>query len=131
MGVTDDDIADSHVYETTGTFVVVLRVTDDAGQTGTVSKSITVESNNPTADFDFAPTMPTEDLPVTFDASVSEAGKGRTITGYSWDFGDGDTSSSGPVESHTFEDPGTYLVRLTITDDVGETDTAFQEVTVS
>ena len=130
-GVTDDDIADSHVYETTGTFVVVLRVTDDAGQTGTVSKSITVESNNPTADFDFAPTMPTEDLPVTFDASVSEAGKGRTITGYSWDFGDGDTSSSGPVESHTFEDPGTYLVRLTITDDVGKTDTAFQEVTVS
>jgi PKD repeat protein len=65
---------------------------------------------------------------VTFDASGSSVGSGRTITGYSWNFGDG-TSGSGKTTSHAFRDPGTFAVSLTITDDLGRVATASQVLT--
>ena len=130
-GSFDTGAGQEHVYLTEGTYVVILRVTDSADLVGTTSTTVTIASGGPTADFEFLPMMPTEDLPVTFDAGNSEAGKGRTITGYSWDFGDGNMSSSGPQTTNTFTDPGTYVVRLTITNDFGETDTLVKEITVT
>ena len=124
-----------HVYLTEGTYVVILRVTDSADLVGTISTTVTVGSTNPIADFVFSPTMPSSGSEVTFDASGSEAGKGRTISGYSWNFGDPtsmtNTSSEGPTTTHTFAAVGTYAVRLTITNDVNETDTVVKEITVN
>ena len=39
---------------------------------------------------------------------------------YSWDFGDGETST-GSLTNHTFDVGGTYKVVLTVTDDRGNT----------
>ena len=120
-----------HVYLTEGTYVVILRVTDSADLVGTTSTTVTIASGGPTADFGFSPAAPDTSDNVLFDASGSEPGKGRTITGYSWSFGDGGTSTAGPSTTHTFSATGTFVVRLTVTDNVGDTDILAKEVTVT
>ena len=52
------------------------------------------------------------------------------IASYEWDFGDG-TTASGVAVSHVFTQDGVYLVRLTITDNDGLTDSATLSVTVA
>lgn len=63
-------------------------------------------------------TFDTNRLTVTFtDTSTDPDG---TVVGYSWDFGDGTTSTEqNPV--HTFPGANTYIVILTVTDDDGTT----------
>ena len=67
-------------------------------------------------------------LDVTFtDGSTDADG---TIVSWSWDFGDGNTSTDqNPV--HAYAASGTYSVSLTVTDDGGLTDVASEDVTVS
>ncbi|MEE8130742.1 MAG: PKD domain-containing protein, partial [Vicinamibacterales bacterium] len=121
-----------HVYLTEGTYVVILRVTDSADLIGTTSTTVTVASAGPTAAFEFLPTTPTSGQEVTFNASGSEPGTGRTITEYSWDFGDMTTVMSAiPTVKHTFATSQTFVVRLTITNSKDETDTVVKEVTVN
>ncbi len=71
----------------------------------------------PTASFTSSVTNGTAPLNVTFDASASSDPDG-TVTSYAWDFGDG-TTGTGATASHTFTKPGTYAVRLIVTDDGG------------
>jgi len=66
-------------------------------------------------------------LLVVFDASGSTDDRG--IASYSWDFGDGSTSSE-VVVSHTFEDAGTFIVILTVTDYFGNSDVATKVITI-
>jgi nitrous oxidase accessory protein NosD len=55
---------------------------------------------------------------ITFDASVSTTVRGSFT--YLWDFGDGSNSNvSNPVITHTYSQPGSYNVALTILDDSG------------
>jgi PKD repeat protein/flagellar hook assembly protein FlgD len=68
-------------------------------------------------------------LPVAFDGSGTTSPNGD-ISSYAWDFGDGDTAS-GAAPSHTFTEPGTYEVELTVTDEAGISATASRTITVS
>lgn len=120
----------SHVYAAEGTFTVSLSVTDDRGQVGTATATVTVEAVGPTASFVFSPTEPAPGTTVFFDATASRAGNGRTIAKYSWNFGDGGASNKGPKTSHAFAAAGTYTVRLTVTNNLGEFDVLTQEVPV-
>lgn len=70
-------------------------------------------------------------LPVTFDGSASWDPDGE-IALYEWDFGDG-TSVSGAdavVVTHTYEAPGYFFPRLTVTDDRGATASAVDSAVV-
>ncbi|MEM8486623.1 MAG: FG-GAP-like repeat-containing protein [Bacteroidota bacterium] len=113
-------------YAASGTYTVSLTVTDDLGATGSSSQDVTVSDGNavPTASF----TSAENDLEVTFtDGSTDSDG---TIASWSWDFGDGNTSTDqNPV--HTYAAYGTYTVALTVTDDGGATGSASASVTLT
>lgn len=66
---------------------------------------------------------------VTFDGSGSFDPDG-TITSYTWDFGDGSEPAGGDIVSHAFHNPGTYQVRLVVTDDKGVVGSATQAIEV-
>ena len=81
----------------------------------------------PVASFTATP----DGLSVDVDAGLSSDVDG-SVTGWAWNFGDGNTSDVGPVTDHTYAAAGTYTVTLTVTDDGGATsNVASQEVTVT
>lgn len=63
----------------------------------------------------------------TFDGSGSSDPDG-SIASYAWDFGDG-TTGEGAKPSHTYSKAGAYTVKLTVTDDSGETGALTKQVT--
>ena len=130
-GSTGSGVTTSHEYHTTGTYTVVLKVTDDRGQAGTATASVVVGITGPTAGFVFSPTNPDDGDTVFFDASASVPGPGRSVVSYRWNFGDGGASTAGPKTTHTYGNDGTFEVQLKVTNDVGESDTTSQSVTVT
>lgn len=76
-----------------------------------------------------SPTSGPAPLLVNFNGSGSSDPDG-TISSYAWDFGDG-SSASGSSVSHTYNTPGNYMARLTVTDDRGATSSATVSVTVN
>ncbi len=71
----------------------------------------------PEAAFTSATEQPVTGKEVAFDASGSTDSDGR-IAEYRWQFGDG-AEARGVKARHRFELPGTYEVRLTVTDNEG------------
>ncbi|WP_245563602.1 S8 family serine peptidase [Longispora albida] len=63
-----------------------------------------------------------EHLTCSVDASASRDPDG-TLTGYTWEFGDGATGS-GKTASHTYPRAAYYSVKLTVTDNAGKTNVA-------
>lgn len=58
---------------------------------------------------------------ITFDGSKSFDPDGYIVS-YTWDFGD-ETNGTGETTTHSYSDPGTYKVTLTVKDDQGYTNT--------
>ncbi len=120
-----------------GSFPVTLTVTDDGGNSDSVTKVIQVVASPattqvipPVADFSYQPEAPTPDETVTFNGTLSSDPDGR-IASYAWDFdADGVTDSTAAVADHTFVESGAYDVTLTVTDDSGASDTLTQQVIV-
>lgn len=109
----------SHVYTTFGTYDVELTVTTTNGCQSVVTIPITVY-DLPTVHF----TSTTEcenTVPTTF-TDFSSAASGGSITSWSWDFGDGSTSTdSNPT--HLYSSAGVYNTTLTVVTDQGCTNT--------
>jgi PKD repeat protein len=86
----------------------------------------------PTVSFTASPSAFVPGTTVSFDASGSSPDTGGTITDYAWSFGDGSQvlHTSTPTVGHAFNTAGTYAVTLTITDELGATNTSSpQQVT--
>lgn len=110
----------SHTYTSVGTYLVCLTVTDSCG-TDSVCQNLTLVCVNPQAGFSTTPGVNGE---VTFNNQTNPV-----ADNYSWDFGDGGTSTlSDP--SHTYTASGTYTVCLYTSDTCG-TDTFCTNVTVT
>lgn len=78
--------------------------------------------------FTISPATPTEDSQVLVDASTSRAN--GAITSYTWDFGNGRTGS-GVRATTTYDDPGSFFITLTITDELSRAASTTQTVTVN
>jgi PKD repeat protein len=109
----------THTYSSPGTYTVKLTATNGSGsdtKNRTDYISVTVFVSPPAADFSASPTSGTAPLAVSFsDNSMNSP------TNWSWDFGDGSTSSL-QNPTHTYSSPGTYTVKLTATN-LGGSDT--------
>lgn len=82
-------------------------------------------TGTPTAAF----TVATSGLTAAFTDHSTESGTG-SLTGWSWSFGDG-TTSTAQNPSHTYAAGGSYPVTLTVTDSTGKTASTSQTVAVS
>jgi len=120
-----------HDFNTLGTYTVTLTVTDDRGQSASLSKSVAVAATaDPRADFVVSPSAPKANEKVYFNGATSTAGIGRTIVRYDWDFGSG-SQDSGMLASFTYTKAGTYSVVLTVTDDAGNKGSTSKTVTIA
>jgi len=119
-------VSTTHTFDTAGTYVATLTVTDSNGKEGYDTVIITVEEPAaPTAKIITTPSPATGSAPfaVVFDASESavseEVASCCSIVGYSWDFGDG-TTGTGIIITHTYNTVGLYPVILAVTDSNGK-----------
>lgn len=106
---------------TTGCITVVFTSNDDADVgnfAGAISCGFPCEA--PFAIVETEEEQPLMICPgesVSFDASASTVAEGFEIIDYTWDFGDGNVESSEePTIDHVFENPGAYVVQVTLTD---------------
>jgi len=77
----------------------------------------------------------TKPFTVALDASESTtSASGATIATYMWDYDFGTPTTETltiPVTTHTYTNEGTYLVKLTVTDTLGNVDYAFKSIVVT
>jgi len=105
----------SHTYGATGSYSVTLQVTDNQGaQSPITTKTVNVTAPNqaPTANFTFSCSA----LTCNFTSTSSDPD--GTISAYSWNFGDGATSTA-QNPSRTYAAGGSYNVTLRVTDNQG------------
>jgi len=118
--------AQLYVNSTTHTYASGLKTTFTVSNP---SAPVQPSGNYPTANAG-GPYTGVIGTPVQFNASKSTAVSGKTLSSYSWVFGDG-TTSVGVKPTHTYISAKTYTVQLTVTDSVGSTDTDTTTATIS
>lgn len=99
---------------------LVVTYTSENGQPSNQAPTASISASTLSGEAPFA---------ASFNGSGSFDPDG-SITSWTWDFGDG-TSASGPQASHSWDEPGSYVVRLTVIDDLGASASAFEAVLVS
>ncbi|MCF8257068.1 MAG: PKD domain-containing protein [Flavobacteriales bacterium] len=116
-GITDYQTQNAqHTFGLGGTYNVTLTVATDFGCEHAVTVAV-ISDPNPVASA--SATEACLGLPNDFtDLSAIASG---TVTGWDWDFGDGNTSTAQHPQ-HTYAAFGTYNVTLTVTSDLGCTD---------
>ncbi|WP_343703411.1 PKD domain-containing protein [Chitinophaga sp.] len=119
-------------YTQPGTYQITLEITDLNGCVNT-SAPVTVQVNGAMADFSFSGRNCRNDEITFTDASTST--HGNTITGWSWNFGDGTPVEAVTVQplshKHAFANIGTYNVQLHVTDNAGCETTVTKPVPVT
>lgn len=116
----------SHDYTSTGTFSVTLTITDLNGCTSTLTKPDYIRINGPTANFSAANTSGCTGLVSVF-TDLSTTDSQHPITNWFWDFGDGNTQNfTAPPFQHTYNNVGTFSVKLIVTDATGCLDSLTQ-----
>lgn len=128
-GSQSSEATPSHAYAQPGNYKVTLTVTDDAGRTASKTEEVSVRDAPPIASFSVLTTSPTAGSPVSFDGSASSDPDG-SIASYRWEFGDGGISSEAKP-SHTYATAGEYTVKLVVTDEGHEVNSATHTITVA
>ncbi len=122
-GGTGTGASPSHTYNTPGSFTVLMVATSPNGCVDSLTKSGYVQISNLDVDIQVSPSQG-DCAPATMLFSSITAFN-APINSYSWDFGDGQSSTT-PNPTHVFVDSGTYIVSLTVQTANGctQTDTA-------
>jgi len=126
----------AYVYTNDGVYTLALRVSDDNGATDIATATVTVNNVAPVVQ-EVTNTGPAgEGSPITVTVTASDAGEDTLTYGFDWN-NDGDFNDPGDIAnqssnqaSHTWNDDGTYTVRVVVYDDDTHTETTHQ-VTVN
>jgi len=111
-GSNSTDENPTHNYSTAGNYTVILAVNNTNGWSAK-TQEITVQNGLPVVDFSAD----------NSSDSVQFTDLSQNATSWSWDFGDGGTSTDeSPV--HTYSAAGNYTVTLTASNEVGSTSKA-------
>jgi PKD repeat protein len=123
----------SRSYPTAREITVKLRVTDAANHahTDVASRKVKIANRPPAASFQWSPNVPHVSEPVAFSSTSSDP-DGKVIE-QAWDLdGDGKyDNGGGSTALRSFSSPGTYLVRLKVTDDRGASSYVSQPISVA
>ncbi len=115
----------THSFPAAGTYNVELMVNTVNGCADSIVIPVTVDPT-PVPDFNFVVACPT--LPTTF-TDASAIGGAATLTNWSWDFGDGNTSTA-QNPTNAYAGPGTYNVKLIVTGSTGCIDSVTYQVVI-
>ena len=117
-----------HYYYTLGTYNVTVTARDNDGLETSASMLLQVIDQPPYACFYVYPNPTVVGYPTNFQSCSWD--RDGYIVSSEWDFGDGGRAN-GSYVTHAFTDPGSYGVRLTVTDNGGNVVTTNQSVTVN
>lgn len=121
-GIPTSTIEDLTYEIPTATMQSIKLIASIPGCSSEITKTINTVEDGPLADFSFINDC--EDKSITFTNTTV-----GTVTGYSWGFGDGNTSGL-TDGTNTFDDFGTYDVTLEATNAAGCINTSVQEITI-
>lgn len=122
---TDENFNVSPAADSAGDIFVAYDLSPDFGSSNTVHGAF-YDVQGPIVGTFAVPSGATTGDAMVFGASATDR---SGVQGYSWNFGDGGTST-GAIASHTFSTPGTYTVTLTVTDNAGNSTAKTQQVVV-
>jgi PKD repeat protein len=117
----------THTFTTAGAASVRMRLSHPEDGSRNITRSVEV-NGSPEVAFDYAPADPLSRQNVTFSGSADDP-EDDDIVSVEWDFGDGEEASGFEVV-HSFDEPGTYTVSFTATDERGASRTHTREVVV-
>jgi PKD repeat protein len=114
-GNTSTEQNPEHLYASAGTYTATLNASNAYGFNVSTAADVIHVLSAPVARFTFTPDEGNAPLNVTF----AEASSGN-VTAWSWDFGDGQTSTEQNPE-HTYTAAGIYTVALNVSNAYGST----------
>lgn len=123
-GNTSNSQNPTYIFQAPGIYNVNLIVTNINGCDSTITYPVIV-NDVPVAEYTF------DTVCVGSPTTFSDLSTGAPSS-WMWDFGDGNTSTNGPVVQNTYAGPGSYLVSLIVDGGTANcTDQVFHVVTVS
>ncbi len=117
-----------HEFKENGTYEVTVRIAY-SGQTATAKVSVSIANRAPVANISISSAPPHYSNKAIELTGVASGDMDGTLVSYYWEFGDGETDNGTSV-SHKFVSPGVFTVKLTVTDNDGETGVASLNITV-
>jgi PKD repeat protein len=124
---TGTGVAPTHTYTGIGPFKVTLTVTDTSGLSASASTTVTLGWPPPTVNI-HGPYTGKPTLPVNFSSTVTDPVDDGWS--YSWQFGDGGTSSAANPQ-HVYAAAGTYNVSLYVVGQYNDSNTATTTATIT
>ncbi|MBA3656364.1 MAG: PKD domain-containing protein [Gemmatimonadaceae bacterium] len=123
-GATGTGVTTTHAYADNGSYSAILTATDPAGASDATNTPVTI-TNAPPVVAAGAPFIANAGQSVTVNASFSDAGLNDSPWAYTFEWGDGSTSTGstgiqgGISANHTYATAGSYSVAIKVTDKDG------------
>ncbi|MDE1850777.1 MAG: PKD domain-containing protein [Candidatus Micrarchaeota archaeon] len=121
-----------------GICTITVKSKDNLGNTGTSSTTASLSNGgsiqpgqSQAIPVSFRYTISGSGFTVTPSPSISDNTQGAAITSIDWNWGDGTSDSFGTSVQHTYSQPKTYTVTLTVRDSYGNTGVATAPITIS